>query len=272
MASMKAAVVRRPRGPEALEIEERPIPAPKSGEVLIRVKAFGVNRLDVTTRQGLRAGVKFPRILGIEVVGAVARTNTVMRTANTPSENMLSRSGVALRSIVVPFLLRTRFAAARQKTKCATNVLRLRSRWILPHRRPFAEPNRHPHRARRYEKRHELSDLLRGTVPSDPCLLRKLRGGFDRAAHAPVSPGGTRRLPPAFTTAGTGAYVPADYRLVAVAFLNPPTSVWGFWCCDEQARHGMNQLRVPCCDLAQPTQSARHMKRILTPVDLRHMC
>jgi NADPH:quinone reductase-like Zn-dependent oxidoreductase len=72
MASMKAAVVRRPGGPEALEIEEWPIPAPRSGEVLIRVKASGVNRLDVTTRQGLRPDIKFPRILGIEAVGVVA--------------------------------------------------------------------------------------------------------------------------------------------------------------------------------------------------------
>src|ERR1700751_3132419 len=72
MASMKAAVVHRPGGPDALEIEEWPIPTPKSGEVLIRVKASGVNRLDVTTRQGLRPGVKFPRILGIEAVGVVA--------------------------------------------------------------------------------------------------------------------------------------------------------------------------------------------------------
>ena len=70
---MKAAVIRRPGAPEVLEIEERPIPVPQCGEVLIRVKAFGVNRSELFTRQGLSAGVKFPRVLGIEAVGLVAQ-------------------------------------------------------------------------------------------------------------------------------------------------------------------------------------------------------
>jgi NADPH:quinone reductase-like Zn-dependent oxidoreductase len=68
---MKAAVIRKPGGPEALKIESRPIPAPQPGEVLIRVKAFGLNRSELFTRQGLSPGVSFPRILGIEAVGLV---------------------------------------------------------------------------------------------------------------------------------------------------------------------------------------------------------
>jgi NADPH:quinone reductase-like Zn-dependent oxidoreductase len=72
MKSMKAAVIRQAGGPEVLKIEERPIPVPHSGEILIRVKAFGVNRSELFTRQGLSPDVKFPRILGIEAVGLVA--------------------------------------------------------------------------------------------------------------------------------------------------------------------------------------------------------
>jgi NADPH:quinone reductase-like Zn-dependent oxidoreductase len=72
MTTMRAAVVRQPGGPSALEIEERPLPVPRRGEVLIEVKAFGLNRLDLLVRQGLRTGVSFPRILGIEAVGVVA--------------------------------------------------------------------------------------------------------------------------------------------------------------------------------------------------------
>jgi NADPH:quinone reductase-like Zn-dependent oxidoreductase len=71
MNAMKAAVIHRPGGPEVLEIESRPIPGPKAGEVLIRVKAFGLNRSELFTRQGLSPGVVFPRILGIEAVGEV---------------------------------------------------------------------------------------------------------------------------------------------------------------------------------------------------------
>jgi len=68
---MKAAVIREAGGPEVLKIEELPIPTPKGGEVLIRVKAFGLNRSELFTRQGHSPDVKFPRVLGIEAVGLV---------------------------------------------------------------------------------------------------------------------------------------------------------------------------------------------------------
>jgi NADPH:quinone reductase-like Zn-dependent oxidoreductase len=69
--TMKAAVIHRAGGPEVLQVEERPIPVPRRGEVLIRVRAFGLNRSELFTRQGLSPGVKFPRILGIEAAGVV---------------------------------------------------------------------------------------------------------------------------------------------------------------------------------------------------------
>jgi NADPH:quinone reductase-like Zn-dependent oxidoreductase len=65
---LKAAVIYKAGGPEALEIESRPIPSPKSGEVLIRIKAFGLNRSELFTRQGHSPNVKFPRI---EAVGLI---------------------------------------------------------------------------------------------------------------------------------------------------------------------------------------------------------
>lgn len=68
---MKAAVIYAPGGPEAFKIETRPIPTAAGGSVLIRVKAFGLNRSELFTRQGLSPNVKFPRILGIEAVGIV---------------------------------------------------------------------------------------------------------------------------------------------------------------------------------------------------------
>ena len=71
MATMKAAVIHEAGGPEVLKIESLPTPTPKNGEVLIRVKAFGLNRSELFTRQGHSPGVKFPRILGIEAVGVV---------------------------------------------------------------------------------------------------------------------------------------------------------------------------------------------------------
>jgi NADPH:quinone reductase-like Zn-dependent oxidoreductase len=71
METMKAAVIYKAGGPEVLKIESRPIPLPKAGEALIRVKAFGINRSELFTRQGHSPDVKFPRVLGIEAVGLV---------------------------------------------------------------------------------------------------------------------------------------------------------------------------------------------------------
>src|SRR6516162_11901466 len=73
MGIMKAAVIHEPGGPEVLKLETRPVPVPKRGEVLIRVKAFGLNRSELFTRLGLSPTVSFPRILGIEAAGLVER-------------------------------------------------------------------------------------------------------------------------------------------------------------------------------------------------------
>jgi NADPH:quinone reductase-like Zn-dependent oxidoreductase len=72
MTTMKAVVMHEAGGPEVLKIESRPIPTSQSGEVLIQVKAFGLNRSELFTRQGHSPGVKLPRVLGIEAVGLVA--------------------------------------------------------------------------------------------------------------------------------------------------------------------------------------------------------
>jgi NADPH:quinone reductase-like Zn-dependent oxidoreductase len=71
MTTMKAAVMYAPGGPEVLKLETRPIPTPQPDQVLIRVRAFGLNRSELFTRQGHSPGVRFPRILGIEAVGTV---------------------------------------------------------------------------------------------------------------------------------------------------------------------------------------------------------
>jgi NADPH:quinone reductase-like Zn-dependent oxidoreductase len=71
MMTMKAAVIHEAGGPEVLKLEERPVPVPQPGEVLIKVKAFGLNRSELFTRQGHSPAVRFPRVLGIEAAGLV---------------------------------------------------------------------------------------------------------------------------------------------------------------------------------------------------------
>ena len=54
-----------------LKVQSWAIPKASKGQVLINVKAFGLNRSEMFTRQGHSPGVKFPRVLGIEAVGVV---------------------------------------------------------------------------------------------------------------------------------------------------------------------------------------------------------
>jgi NADPH:quinone reductase-like Zn-dependent oxidoreductase len=70
-ATMRAVVLDAPGPPEALRVREVPLPEPRAGWVLIRVKAFGLNRSELHTRLGLAQGVTFPRVLGIEATGVV---------------------------------------------------------------------------------------------------------------------------------------------------------------------------------------------------------
>ncbi|WP_410573587.1 NADP-dependent oxidoreductase [Amycolatopsis sp. cmx-4-61] len=62
-------------GPEVQESFERPDPAPRPDEVLIRVDVAGVNPLDHLLRAGLVPGLDggrpFPRVLGMEAAGTV---------------------------------------------------------------------------------------------------------------------------------------------------------------------------------------------------------
>ena len=70
---MRAVVLRRIGGPEALEYGDAPEPEVGSGEVLIRVKAEGVCGRDLIDRRGGFRGLRLPVILGHEFAGEVVR-------------------------------------------------------------------------------------------------------------------------------------------------------------------------------------------------------
>lgn len=60
-------------GPEMLVLEPAPVPAPAANEVLVRVRAAGVNHLDLDIRAGVsRLPIAFPHVLGMEASGEVA--------------------------------------------------------------------------------------------------------------------------------------------------------------------------------------------------------
>src|SRR6202165_5185953 len=69
---MTVIAIRAPGGPEMLVPEERPVPLPGAGEILVKVAAAGVNRPDVMQRQGLYPPPKgAPDIPGLEIAGEV---------------------------------------------------------------------------------------------------------------------------------------------------------------------------------------------------------
>lgn len=71
---MKAVRFHEHGGPEVLRYEDAPAPEVGPNDVLVRVKAVGVNRLDIWARNGtLPVKVPLPHISGSEVAGEVAR-------------------------------------------------------------------------------------------------------------------------------------------------------------------------------------------------------
>ena len=75
--AMRAVEIAKPGGPEVLRPAQRPVPAPRPHEILIRVAAAGVNRPDVLQRSG-----NYPvppdasDLPGLEVAGEVVATGS----------------------------------------------------------------------------------------------------------------------------------------------------------------------------------------------------
>ena len=69
---MRQIVISRSGGLDVLKIEKVPDPKPRKGEVLIKVKAAGLNFADILARQGLYPDApKTPCVVGYEVSGIV---------------------------------------------------------------------------------------------------------------------------------------------------------------------------------------------------------
>ena len=71
---MRAIIINNFGGRDQMQLAERPKPVPGKGEVLIRVKAAGVNPVDTKIREGLlrfRLPHMFPVILGWDAAGVV---------------------------------------------------------------------------------------------------------------------------------------------------------------------------------------------------------
>jgi NADPH:quinone reductase len=111
---MRAMVIREFGGPEQLVLRELAEPVPADGEVLIRVRAFGVNRAETYFRRGSWGDVA--RVSGIECVGEVERD---------PSGRLARGQKVAA---LMGGLGRTRNGSYAERTVApASNVVPIRS-------------------------------------------------------------------------------------------------------------------------------------------------
>lgn len=97
MSTMKAVRIHRYGGPEVLTFEDAPRPAPAAGEVLVRVRAAGVNPVDWKVREGYlkeRVPYAFPLILGWDASGVVESVGTGVAGLSVGDE-VFSRPDIA---------------------------------------------------------------------------------------------------------------------------------------------------------------------------------
>lgn len=86
---MKAIVLDRFGGPEVLEAREIPDPVCGPSDVVVEVKACGINHLDLWVRGGLPGlNPEMPHVLGSDVVGVIAATGTAVSHVK-PGERVL---------------------------------------------------------------------------------------------------------------------------------------------------------------------------------------
>ncbi|BCL74870.1 oxidoreductase [Jeongeupia sp. HS-3] len=94
---MKAIRIHRYGGPEVLQLDDVPTPVPAGDEILVRVKAAGVNPVDWKIREGWLAGMlqhTLPLTMGWDVAGVVEAVGAAV-TAFKPGDAVYARPDIA---------------------------------------------------------------------------------------------------------------------------------------------------------------------------------
>ena len=91
---MKAVYVERTGPPEVLTYGEWPEPQPGPNDVLIRVRATSLNRLDVFMREGSHGtSITPPQILGRDMAGEVVQVGSEVQEFHPGDQVMANGSG-----------------------------------------------------------------------------------------------------------------------------------------------------------------------------------
>jgi len=102
---MRSVWIPKAGPPEVLEVRNGPEPAPRDGEVSIRVRASGVNFADVSARLGFYPDAPpFPCVVGYEVAGTVDRVGANVDGGLAPGRRVvaLTRFGGYAEAVAVP--------------------------------------------------------------------------------------------------------------------------------------------------------------------------
>lgn len=75
---MKAIRVHQFGGPEVLQMQDLPVPEPDTDEVLVRIKAIGVNPVETYWRAGLNATLPLPYTPGTDAAGIVEKIGSTV--------------------------------------------------------------------------------------------------------------------------------------------------------------------------------------------------
>jgi hypothetical protein len=111
---MKAIVITAHGNPEVLALTELRDPVPRAGDVLIRVRAFGLNHAETYMRSG--AWGKVAQVPGIECAGTVQADPGGRLAAGTPVIAILGGMGrwlTSIRSLTCPPASSSASTAAR---------------------------------------------------------------------------------------------------------------------------------------------------------------
>jgi NADPH:quinone reductase-like Zn-dependent oxidoreductase len=101
---MRSVWITRTGPPEVLEVRDGPDPTPSSGEVLIRMRAAGINFADVMARLGLYPDApKLPCVVGYEVAGTAERVGSGVADVKAGDRVVaLTRFGGYTEAVAVP--------------------------------------------------------------------------------------------------------------------------------------------------------------------------
>lgn len=138
---MQAVVVHSPGGPQALVVEERPDPRPEQGQVLVDVRAAGLNYIDVYQRTG-KYPLPTPFVAGSEGAGVVAAVGPgidEVQVGDAVAWAMVPGAGYAQRVVVPADRLVPVPAGVDLETAAAVMLQGMTAHYLVTSTCPLAE-------------------------------------------------------------------------------------------------------------------------------------